>query len=111
MTSTLALPDHQFFTIFAWLKVKLDERAHKTPGTRRLKIDELYFFPNQIRKVVRPLGVSVQCLKGSVWITIDGDLRDIVLCAGQSIVLDRDQPTLIMAMEQAHVLYMDGVAA
>lgn len=40
-------------------------------------------------------GWTVTALSGSAWITQDGDIRDIVLEAGQSIVLDRDGPAII----------------
>lgn len=110
MNISLRLPNHPFFAISAWLQAMIAERAHKTQATCRQKRDELYFSPNQIREVSRPLGVTVECLKGSVWVTIDGDSRDVILGAGQSLRLDRDRRTLIMALGQAHVCCIDTVA-
>jgi len=36
-----------------------------------------------------------------LWITSDGDPRDIVLSAGESHVADRDAPLLVFALEPA----------
>lgn len=46
-----------------------------------------------------PLGQRVECLGGCVWITLDGDRRDIVVEGGQAFTADRDQRALIHALE------------
>lgn len=46
-------------------------------------------------------GVRIASQSGTVWITQDGDLRDIVLSAGESVVLERTTPTLVQAFEPA----------
>ena len=46
-------------------------------------------------------GSLVHCLFGSVWLTQDGDPRDIVLEAGQSFTLDRDGVALVYATSDA----------
>jgi hypothetical protein len=48
-------------------------------------------------------GDRVECLDGSVWITQDGDPRDIVLDAGESFVLDRAGTALVYALADARV--------
>jgi hypothetical protein len=49
-------------------------------------------------------GLSITCLKGSIWITQDRDLRDIILGAGQSFVLDRNGLTVVFAFDDASIL-------
>lgn len=48
-------------------------------------------------------GDRVECLDGSVWITQDGDPRDIVLDAGESFMLDRPGTALVYALADARV--------
>lgn len=49
------------------------------------------------------LGWTVRALEGSVWITQDGDIRDVVIAAGESFVLDRGTPVLLSAFGQARI--------
>lgn len=53
--------------------------------------------------VKHALGWTVRALEGSVWITQDGDIRDVVIAAGQSFVLDRDTPALLSAFSDARI--------
>ena len=46
-------------------------------------------------------GWTITALSGSIWITQDGDVRDVVLEAGQSIVLDRDGPAILSPFDDA----------
>lgn len=62
---------------------------------------ELQLFRSQVREVAAPMGVTVACLSGRVWITIDGDPRDVVLDPGEAFTVDRDQRTLVMALDEA----------
>lgn len=48
-------------------------------------------------------GWTVRALEGSIWITQDGDIRDVIIAAGQSFVLDRDTPALLSAFGDARV--------
>lgn len=47
---------------------------------------------------------------GIVWITQDGDPRDIVLSKGESFVFDRGSPTIVQAFEPALVTIADPAA-
>lgn len=46
-------------------------------------------------------GWTVRALAGAVWIAQDGDIRDVVLEAGDCIVLDRDTPALFSPLGEA----------
>jgi hypothetical protein len=59
--------------------------------------------PKQVVKVRGGLGHSIACDSGSVWVTQDGDPRDIILRAGESFILDRDGPALVQALEQGAI--------
>jgi len=44
-------------------------------------------------------GLTLECRRGSVWLTQDHDSRDIILQPGGSFTLDRDGPACITAFE------------
>ncbi|WP_420473128.1 DUF2917 domain-containing protein [Noviherbaspirillum sp. ST9] len=48
-------------------------------------------------------GWTVRALAGTVWIAQDGDIRDVVLEAGDCIVLDRDTPALFSPLGDARI--------
>lgn len=49
-------------------------------------------------KVVDPAGLRIVCREGSLWITLDGDPRDIVLSAGDSFAATEHRRALIYAL-------------
>jgi hypothetical protein len=59
---------------------------------------------DKIMEINQALDFTIQCLAGSVWVTFDGDRRDVILCAGQDFKVDRDQRTLIQAMDAAGIV-------
>lgn len=48
-------------------------------------------------------GYRVICRRGGLWITQEGDTRDIVIGAGESFVIDNDGLTLVHATDDACV--------
>ncbi len=46
----------------------------------------------------------LRAVKGTLWVTIDNDLRDIVLDPGESFVVDSDQPLFVMALGERATL-------
>ena len=48
--------------------------------------------------------VQLRARSGTLWITVDGDLRDFVLERGQQITIDRDATVLVSAMHGAAVI-------
>ena len=53
------------------------------------------------------LGSTVTCVSGTLWLTMEGDSRDIVLGAGASFVVERDGLTIVAA-NQASVADVAG---
>ena len=55
-------------------------------------------------------GVRVASQSGTVWITQDGDLRDIVLAAGEAFDFDRRGDALLSAFADSRYLLLDACA-
>lgn len=70
-----------------------------------LNQDGLCMKRKQLLKVRGGAGNAIVCHSGSVWVTQDGDQRDIILDAGESFVLDRNGATLVQALEQSAVSF------
>jgi hypothetical protein len=57
-------------------------------------------------------GRRIESVLGSVWITIDGDPRDIVLDTGEGFSVDRDGDMLISALRaDARIVLLDPATA
>lgn len=52
----------------------------------------------------RACGATLRALRGTAWVTIDHDRRDIVLEAGDQFVVDSAQPLLAMALQGEAVI-------
>lgn len=59
--------------------------------------------PGELLNLERAAGARIGSRGGSVWITQDGDPRDIVLEAGEVFELDRDSPVIVQAIATAVV--------
>ncbi|HEY6514468.1 MAG TPA: DUF2917 domain-containing protein [Burkholderiaceae bacterium] len=49
-------------------------------------------------------GTLLRSVRGTLWVTIDNDARDIVLDPGESFVVDSDQPLFVMALGERATL-------
>lgn len=65
----------------------------------------------RIRSVARPIGRRVECLSGVLWVTQDGDRRDIILEAGDAFDFDRAEGVLISALQDSSYLLLDAAPA
>jgi hypothetical protein len=63
----------------------------------------LQMLPRSLFSVPDAAGVEITCREGSIWITLDHDVRDIVLDAGQSFVAGEHRRALIYALGTARV--------
>lgn len=59
-----------------------------------------------IRRVRAARGRRVECLGGVLWVTQDGDHRDIVLETGEAFAFDRAGDALISALADSRYLLL-----
>ncbi len=64
----------------------------------------------RIRHLTVHVGRSVECLSGSIWITLDGDRRDIVLGPGEAFAFDRLADALLSAFDDSRYVVLDACA-
>lgn len=62
---------------------------------------ELSLAQRQMLSIADPVGVRITLRRGSLWVTQDRDLRDIVLRAGESITFDTSAPVIVQALDAA----------
>ena len=48
-------------------------------------------------------GTTIRVTRGMLWITLEDDVRDVVLAAGDTFTVDRDGLTLVEAQERTTV--------
>jgi len=53
-------------------------------------------------------GTELRSLRGTLWVTIDNDPRDIVLDAGESFVVDTNEPLFVMALGECATVDLRG---
>ena len=75
-----------------------------------LMLDSRALDRGRIRRVHRPLGRRVECVSGTLWITQDGDPRDIVLAPGDSFTFDHRGDALISALDDSRFLLLETCA-
>lgn len=63
----------------------------------------------EIHRLDHTPGRRIEALGGTLWITIDNDLRDIVLNAGEGFDLDSNGTVLISALDDARFALLDPV--
>jgi len=60
----------------------------------------------RVRHVNAETGRRIECLSGSIWITQDGDLRDVVLEPGEAFEFDRRGDALVSAFADSRYLVL-----
>lgn len=58
---------------------------------------------HEVRSFTGHPGLRIASQRGRVWITQDGDPRDVVIDSGESHALDRDGPVYLQALDAAWV--------
>jgi hypothetical protein len=62
----------------------------------------------KVRHLHAQTGRRVEVLSGSLWITIDGDRRDIVLRGGEAFDFDRSGDALLSAFADSRYLVLEA---
>ena len=88
---------------FFGLATKARRFRHVTAGAAGASLQSHRFEKGEILALAQPIGCEIVCLRGAVWITHDGDPKDVVLDAGQHHVVDRGTPMLIQSLANATV--------
>jgi len=80
--------------------IRDDVTPHTSPNAAT---DTVHLGRTQHLRLRNRAGWTVRALCGTAWITQDGDLRDIVLEAGDAFVLDRNGNALVSALDETRV--------
>ena len=73
-----------------------------------LELEPIALQARTVHRLDNARGLQVTCVKGVVWITQEHDSRDIIISAGQSVILDR--PGLAVAYAFKDALITVGAA-
>jgi hypothetical protein len=66
-----------------------------------LNLSATFLAKGQLQRIDNGAGTLVSCLSGTLWLTQEGDLRDIVLEAGDEARIDRNGTSCLSAMDDA----------
>lgn len=66
-----------------------------------LELDSIALAARSVHRIENAKGIHVTCARGVTWITQERDARDIILSAGQSVVLDRPGLAIVFAFKDA----------
>jgi hypothetical protein len=58
----------------------------------------------EVHRIRKGVGRRIEALNGSLWVTMDNDLRDIMVGPGEGCTLDRGRETLISALADSRFL-------
>lgn len=94
---------HHDHSIGRWLRCSAFRSVPKTGQITGVRPYVQEIARDKILDIKQALGVAIECLEGSVWVTLDGNMRDVILDAGQSFHVDRKQRVLIQALATARV--------
>ncbi len=94
---------HHNYCIGRWLRYSARRSIRQAGQVTGMHPNVQAIAKDKILEIKQALGVTIECLEGSVWITLDGDMRDVILDVGQSFYVDRRQRTLIQALATARV--------
>ncbi|WP_372524617.1 DUF2917 domain-containing protein [Piscinibacter sp.] len=58
----------------------------------------------QMLRLRRARHTRLTCVRGEAWVTLDGDLRDIVLSPGDTFVVDSDAAVVVYPLRAAQAV-------
>lgn len=65
----------------------------------------------QLQRIEDGRGLLVQCLGGRLWLTQEGERRDIVLEAGDEAPIEHDGLTILSALRDSRYVVLDMLGA
>ena len=68
-----------------------------------LDIKPIMLARRSVHRIENGKGAEVFCLSGTVWLTQEGDRRDVILGAGQSFLLDRQGVAIAYALKDSSI--------
>jgi Protein of unknown function (DUF2917) len=66
-----------------------------------ITIEPITLAAQSVHRIENARGAEVCCVRGVTWVTQERDPRDLILAAGQSIVLDRPGLAVVYAFKDA----------
>jgi hypothetical protein len=66
-----------------------------------LTLEPIALAAQSVHRIENAKGIRISCVRGAVWITQERDPRDMILAAGQSLVLDRPGLAVVYAFKDA----------
>ena len=66
-----------------------------------LTLEPVALAARSVHRIENAKGIRVSCVRGVTWITQESDPRDLILAAGQSVVLDRPGLAVAYAFKDA----------
>jgi hypothetical protein len=66
-----------------------------------LTLEPIALPAQSVHRIENAKGIRVSCVRGPTWVTQESDPRDLILAAGQSVVLDRPGLAVIYAFKDA----------
>jgi hypothetical protein len=66
-----------------------------------LKLATTHLGRGAVQRIDDGRGILLQCLRGSLWLTQQDDRRDIVLRAGEEVVIERDGTSIVSALRDS----------
>ena len=103
MNLALPIANYHNHSIGRWLRSKASCSIRQPGQVTGMRPSVQEIARDKILEIKQALGVTIECLDGSVWITLDENMHDVIHDAGQSFCVDRMQRTLIQALATARV--------
>jgi hypothetical protein len=60
----------------------------------------------EVHRIPKGRGQRIEAISGSLWVTIDNDLRDIFVATGEGFTLGDDDKTLISALADSRFVVL-----
>jgi hypothetical protein len=74
-----------------------------------LNLEPVALSARSVHRIDNAKGIRVACVRGVTWITQESDPRDLIVAAGQSIVLDRPGVAVVYAFKDAVITLGAGL--